>query len=173
MSTNEDSMELVAVVAMTEDRIIATEDGVPWDHPEDVKQYKNRVAKSPVIVGRTTYESMLPDPPGDRHIVLSRTLNETDAPTATVAHTVRDALLAAEKIGAKTTYVIGGGQIYDALLEEYDRMIITVVEDEINPQEHDRIIKYPSWPASKWKKTRTKDSYEGFRIDFWNSTTSE
>lgn len=163
-------MELVAVVAMTKDRIIATETGVPWDHPDDVSQYKNRVANNPVIVGRTTYESMLPDPPGSQHLVLSQSLEETNSKTVTIVNTVREALSVAADMDAHTIYVVGGGQTYKSLLKEYNRIVVTIVDDVINPDEYDRIVRFPEWRGDNWIRANIDDSYKDFRIEFWKST---
>jgi dihydrofolate reductase len=165
-------MEIVAVVAMTEDRIIATEDGVPWDYPEDIKQYKERVSGSPVIVGRATYQAMRPDLPGASQIVLSRSLDSIDSPTAVVAESVTDAVTVATNIGDDTTYVIGGGEIYHSLLEEYDRMAITIVENTVDPAAYDYVVYFPNWNKDQWALTATDDSFAGFRIEFWERVSS-
>ncbi|AZH26049.1 dihydrofolate reductase [Haloplanus aerogenes] len=161
-------MTLIAVAAMTEDRIVADASGVPWDHPEDVRQYKRRVADAPVIVGRTTYEGMRPDPPGRRQIVLSRSAPTYPEATATVVDGVEAALAAVDE--GETVYVIGGGQVYEAFLPHYDTMVLTVVEDEIEPTAEMRF--FPAWDRSAWTLTRTDDSYDGFRIEFWERDES-
>ncbi|MFB6252660.1 MAG: dihydrofolate reductase [Halobellus sp.] len=165
-------MELVAVVAMTEDRVIATENDVPWNYPADVKQYKDRVSESPVILGRQTYESMLPDPPGRRHIVLSRSLETAGPATATIARSPAEALTMAAEMDAETVYVLGGGEIYDAFLPEYDRMVISVVDYLIDHESCRRIVRFPEWDDTAWEKVSIDNSYNGFRIDFWESTDS-
>lgn len=159
-------MTLVAVAAMTEDRIIADDSGVPWDHPEDVRRYKRRVADDTVIVGRTTYEEMRPDPPGQRQIVLSRSVSDYPEETATVVGGVDAALAAADESG--TTYIIGGGQVYEAFLPHYDEMVLTVVTDDVAATPRAR--SFPAWDRSAWTRTRTDDATDGFRIEFWTRT---
>ncbi len=46
--------ELVLVVAADENNVIGLDGGVPWHYPEDVRQYKNRIAGHPIILGRRT-----------------------------------------------------------------------------------------------------------------------
>jgi len=164
--SNEIEMEVVAVAAMTTERVVGTEDGVPWNYPEDVRQYKERVRDSPVIVGRITYESMLPDPPGGHQIVLSRRRRTSDSPAVTYARTANEALSVAAESGAETAYVIGGGEVYSALLGECDRMVITVVEHTV-AEDTDGIVRFPAWDREKWRRARTDDSSPGFRIEFW------
>ncbi|WP_144799680.1 dihydrofolate reductase [Halorubrum depositum] len=79
-------MQLVSVAALAENRVIGNDGGVPWPAlPEDVRQYRERVADSPVVLGRRTFESMRGDLPGRRQIVVSRSLDAIDEPTAVVA----------------------------------------------------------------------------------------
>lgn len=52
-------MQLVSVAALAENRAIGRDGEVPWPHIEaDVRQYRERVAGSPVILGRRTFDSM-------------------------------------------------------------------------------------------------------------------
>ena len=94
-------MQLVSVAALAENRVIGNDGGVPWpDLPEDVRQYRARVAGSPVILGRRTFESMRGDLPGRRQIVVSRSVDAVDEPTAVVADGVDAAIeLARELVG--------------------------------------------------------------------------
>lgn len=165
-------MDVVAIAAMTPDRVIATESGVPWDYPEDERQYKERVRDDPVVLGRRTYQSMYPDLPGRRQIVLSRSDHTADLSTAVYVTDPDEALSEARRSDAETLYVIGGGQIYALFLDDYDRMTISVVEDEVD-DDAAGVVRFPEWDRSAWEKARTDDSYSGFRIDFWERSTAE
>lgn len=158
-------MQLVAVAAMTRDRLIAKDGEVPWNHPADVAQYKRRVADSPVVLGRTTFEDMYPEPPGSRQIVLSRSLDGHESPTVTVVGDVEAALEAAAATGADRVYVLGGGQVYDAFLPHYDEMVLTVVADVVDADGD--VTVFPDWDRDEWRRTRVDDAAEGFRIEFW------
>ena len=94
-------MQLVSVAALAENRVIGRDGEVPWPHIEaDVRQYRERVARSPVILGRRTFDSMRDDLPGSRQIVVSRSVDAVDVPTAVVANDVEEALsLARELVG--------------------------------------------------------------------------
>ncbi|MFC7188024.1 dihydrofolate reductase [Halorubrum yunnanense] len=97
-------MQLVSVAALAENRVIGNDGGVPWpDLPEDVRQYRERVAGSPVVLGRRTFDSMPDDLPGRRQIVVSRSVDSVDEPTAVVADGVDAAVeLAREKVRERT-----------------------------------------------------------------------
>ena len=94
-------MQLVSVAALAENRVIGNDGGVPWpDLPEDVRQYRARVAGSPVVLGRRTFESMRGNLPGRRQIVVSRSVDAVAEPTAVVADGVDAAIeLSRELVG--------------------------------------------------------------------------
>ncbi|WP_280588299.1 dihydrofolate reductase [Halorubrum sp. Boch-26] len=96
-------MQLVSVAALAENRVIGNDGGVPWpDLPEDVRQYRERVAGSPVVLGRRTFDSMRGDLPGRRQIVVSRSVDAVDVPTAVVADGVDEAIsIARDLVGER------------------------------------------------------------------------
>ncbi|WP_066411335.1 dihydrofolate reductase [Halorubrum aethiopicum] len=94
-------MRLVSVAAVAENGVIGSDGEVPWPHIEaDVRQYRERVADSPVILGRRTFDSMRDDLPGSRQIVVSRSVSSVDVPTAVVVDGVEAAIEAAREIVA-------------------------------------------------------------------------
>jgi dihydrofolate reductase len=153
-------MELVAVAAVAENGVIGDGDEVPWDLPEDVRQYRERVAGHPTIVGRRTYE-MFSNPPGCAQIVVSRTEREWDRETAHHAGGVDEAVAVAESLEADRVYVIGGGTIYDLFLPHLDRMVLTRV-----PGEYEGDAYFPEWDAEKWEQVDSED-YEQFTVETW------
>ncbi|RYD45633.1 MAG: dihydrofolate reductase, partial [Verrucomicrobiaceae bacterium] len=66
------SIHLTAVVAMTPDRIIGKNGGLPWHLPEDLAFFKRTTSGHPIVMGRKTYESIGRPLPKRRNIVLTR-----------------------------------------------------------------------------------------------------
>ena len=155
-------MELVSVAAIAENRVIGTEGDIPWPSlPEDRRQYRARIADSPVVLGRVTFESMLDDLPGRAQIVLSRSDPAYDIETAHVVDGVEAAIEAAESLGAETTYVIGGGAVYSLFQPHLDRMVLTRV-----PGEYEGDTVYPEWDEADWiLESRTE--YDEFAVEEW------
>lgn len=89
-------MRLTLIAAVDRDGSIGSKDGVPWEYPDDVEQYRERIGDEPTIIGRRTFEQMT-DPPGDP-IVVTRQV-DYEAPEATVANGVGEALAAVEALG--------------------------------------------------------------------------
>ena len=123
-------MRLVSVAALAENRVIGRDGEVPWPHIEaDVRQYRERVADSPVILGRRTFDSMRDDLPGSRQVVVSRSVDAVDVPTAVVANGVEEALdLARDLVGAAAGPTADGeaadaGADADRVVAEADRVV--------------------------------------------------
>ena len=119
---------LIAIAAMTSDRVIGRGGALPWHLPEDLKFFKRTTLGHPVLMGRRTFESIIAaigkPLPGRTNIVLSTTM----PPSSDVA-VIRDLQdLAALPALTSPVYLIGGAQLYAALLPQCDELIITHVQ---------------------------------------------
>lgn len=155
-------MELVSVAAIAENRVIGRDGEIPWDSlPADKRQYRARIADSPVILGRVTFESMLDDLPGRAQIVLSRSERDYEVETAYHAGSVEEAIDIARDLGADTAYVIGGAGIYGLFQPHLDRMMLTRV-----PGEYEGDAYYPEWDESAWT-CEERTEYDTFVLEEW------
>jgi dihydrofolate reductase len=110
---------------------------------------------------------MLDDLPGSAQIVLSRSQNEFDAPTAHHAASVEEAVETAESLGANTAYVIGGQGIYRLFQPHLDRMVLSRV-----PGEYEGDTFYPSWDADEWR-LESETPYDRFTLQEWVRTQTD
>ncbi|EMA71402.1 dihydrofolate reductase [Halorubrum distributum] len=159
-------MKLVSVAAVAENRVIGRDGEMPWPHIEaDVRQYRERVAGSPVILGRRTFDSMRGDLPGSRQIVVSRSVDAVDVPTATVANGDEEAIElargAADEVGVDTAYVLGGGGIYELFQPHLDGMALSHVDGA-----YEGDTRYPEWDESEWEITEETE-YDRFTLREW------
>ncbi len=158
-------MELVSVAAIAENRVIGKDGELPWESlPKDKKQYRERVADSPVILGRKTFDSMLDDLPGSKQVVLSRTAQTFPVESATHAHSVEDAISLLESAGEPTAYVLGGEKIYELFQPVLDRMVLTRV-----PGVYEGDTYYPEWDEQDWERVN-QTPYERFTLEEWKRT---
>lgn len=129
-------MKLALVAAVAENCVIGADGAMPWHYPEDLRRFKELTLGQPVIMGRTTYESIerrLDGPlPGRTNIVLSRQ-SSLDLPEGVFhASGIDDAIeIARESLGAdqETVYVIGGATIYEQFLGQADELAITEIPE--------------------------------------------
>lgn len=124
---------LIAIVAMSSNRVIGRNGTLPWHFPEDLKFFKRTTLGHPILMGRTTFESIGRPLPGRQNIVLSRTLAPREG--VTVIRTLEELPQACPE--ADTVFVIGGAQVYAELLPKCDGLYLTWIEQ---PYEGDTFL---------------------------------
>jgi dihydrofolate reductase len=117
-------IRLTAVVAMTGSRVIGRDGTLPWHLPEDLAFFKRTTLGHAVVMGRKTYESIGRPLPKRRNIVLTRDRNWS-APGVEVIHDPGDLDRLPGLEGR--VYVIGGSEIYAALLGRTDELLVSHV----------------------------------------------
>jgi dihydrofolate reductase len=101
----------------------------------------------PVIMGRATWASLparFRPLPGRDNIVLTRTVG-FEAAGALVAHGIDEAL---RLVGDRDAWVIGGGEVYTALLPRADRVEVTVVSLDVGGD-----TRAPALDPSTWRRS--------------------
>jgi len=155
-------MELASVAAVADNGVIGNGGDIPWPTIErDQRQYRERVADDPVIMGRKTFEQMAHNLPGSAQVVLSRSRDSFDAETAHHASSVEEATSIVETLGADVAYVIGGGAIYDLFQPHVDRMFLSRV-----PGEYEGDSVYPDWDPEEWTLV-DETEYERYTLQEW------
>lgn len=156
-------MELITVAAVAENGVIGRNGELPWPSiPADKRQYRNRIADWPVVLGRRTFESMRDDLPGSAQIVLSRSDREYGVESVSHATGVDDAVRTVESLGTSRAYVIGGGGIYDLFQPHVDRLVLSRI-----PGEYEGDTYFPDWDPETWTLVDSVD-YEAFTLEEWD-----
>lgn len=113
------------IVAMDKNNAIGFENDLPWGRglKDDMAHFARTTRGKTVIMGRKTLESMGSKPLPDRqNIVVS------SRPTGVKGVITAASLGAAYALAQYDIYVIGGGQIYAAAMDDMDQLIVTSVE---------------------------------------------
>lgn len=161
MSTNP---KLCAIVAMDRNRVIGKEGDLPWRLPSDLKHFKRVTLGKPCLMGRKTWES-LPFPlPGRPNLVLTRNADYA-AKGAEIfidlKTMVGQGYELAGRAGVDEIMLIGGAQLYKALLPHCDRLYITQVDAEV---EGDAV--FPEIDPTLWRLTRETCAEKGVKDEF-------
>ena len=155
-------MELISIAAVAANGVIGRDGELPWQSiPADKRQYRERIADSPVILGRRTFDSMRDDLPGTAQIVLSRSESAFDVESAHHASGVEDAITTVESLGSDHAYVIGGAGIYDLFQPVIDRMVLSQI-----PGEYDGDTYFPDWDTDDWTVV-DRTPYDDFTLEEW------
>jgi dihydrofolate reductase len=124
------SKKIVLVAAIGENNVIGRDGQLPWHLKSDLKHFRELTIGKPVIMGRKTYVS-IGKPLKDRtNIVLTSDLGLV-AP-GTVLATSLDAALGyaqrdAARRGVDEIMIIGGSDVFAAMMPHADRLEITHV----------------------------------------------
>ena len=122
--------------------------------PADLARFKAITMGHVLLMGRRTFESLPGLLQGRTHVVLSRDVNFAP-PGVTVCRSLEDGIAAAKSLGE--VFVIGGGEVYAALLPYCERALITQVNaaapdaDAFFPH----LDEHPGWrlaEAEAWQK---------------------
>lgn len=120
-------MTITLVVAVGANGVIGVDGALPWRLPDDLAHFKRLTMGHPMIMGRTTFESIGRPLPGRTTMVLTRD-PAWSFPGVEVAHTLGTAVERARQIDDEV-FVVGGAQVYtDALASGLvDLMCVTRV----------------------------------------------
>ncbi|MEX0502129.1 dihydrofolate reductase [Alphaproteobacteria bacterium LSUCC0719] len=150
-----DGLEMVAVVAMAQNRVIGDGSGLIWHLPADLKRVKALTMGCPLIMGRRTWDSIGRALPGRASIVMTRDPHWTGEGALRAASMDNALALARDWIqmteGARREVILfGGGEIYAAGMALTNRIELTVVE--IDPDGGPAAAVFPDLDADIWDR---------------------
>lgn len=136
--------EVIIIAAMAENNVIGKDNTIPWHYPEDFKHFKDLTSGHTVVMGRKTWESLPKRPlPNRTNVVITRN-KDYEAPGATLASSLPDALAMAKQ-SAQNVYLIGGKSIYEEGLSHADKLELTRVHQEVEGDTHFPEVNYDNW----------------------------
>ncbi len=138
-------MQIVLVVAMSENRVIGRDGDLPWRISADLKHFKAVTMGHPILMGRKTWDSLRRPLPGRRNIVITRNA-DFDAEGTERAASLDDAL--AMCADAEKAMIIGGGQIYAEIIGRADIIELTEVHAETDGDTY-----FPEIDSTAWQET--------------------
>ncbi|MGJ9414082.1 dihydrofolate reductase [Aeromicrobium sp. CF4.19] len=151
-------MTVTLVVAVGANGVIGRDGDMPWPRTGDQRQFKELTTGHPIVMGRSTYESIGRPLPGRTSIVLTRD-PQWHADGLEVAHSLTDALTLASDHDDEA-FLIGGAQVYSQALAEglVDRMVITHVQQTV-----DGDAWFPELDWSAWSEV-AREAHDGYDI---------
>lgn len=114
-----------AIVAMAENRVIGANGTIPWHLSEDLKFFKRTTLGHVIVMGRKTYESIGRPLPGRESWVVSRSGGIEGV------RMIRDVDEIREPGDGREVFVIGGAQIYAALMPRCREIYLTLVKRKV------------------------------------------
>jgi dihydrofolate reductase len=123
-------MIVALVVAAAENGVIGRNGQLPWRLPTDLKRFRKVTLGKPVVMGRKTYESIGKPLDQRDNIVISRQAGFRPQGVH-VATSLDEALALAGRLaaarGVEEVAVIGGAEVFRAVLPRAGRVYLTLV----------------------------------------------
>jgi dihydrofolate reductase len=143
-------LHIALFIAIAENGVIGRDNGMPWRLSGDMAYLKRMTMGKPIVMGRKTWESFPKKPlPGRPNLVVTRD-KAYDAPGADVFTSAEAALVRAESLARELNVdeimVLGGAQIYKAVLSRADRIYLTDVHARPEGDTHF------DFDRSKWRE---------------------
>ena len=130
-------MKLSMIVALGRNRVIGIDNVMPWHIPADLRYFRSQTMGKPVVMGRKTLES-IGKPLGGRHNFVVTRDRSFSVDGVTVLSNLDEAVASAEakaiEVGVDEIMIIGGGQIYEQLIDRAERLYLT--EIDLSPEGH-------------------------------------
>jgi dihydrofolate reductase len=113
------------IVAIAQNGVIGQGKDLPWNYPEDLRYFKQITSNHTVVMGRTTFESIvsrLHQPLPNRNNIVVTNNRNWHYPKVQVVNRFLDYL---QEDHDEEVFVIGGKQIYETALNYAHRLYIT------------------------------------------------
>ncbi len=143
-------MKISLIVAMASNRVIGLNNKMPWHLSADLKKFKKITMGSPVLMGRKTHESIGKPLPGRTNIIVSRN-PEYRQDGCLVFNDLKTALKKACE-SADEIFVIGGSDLYEAILPITDAIYLTVINREFQGDTF-----FPELDLNDWSEVARED----------------
>lgn len=137
-------MKKIIIAAMAKNRVIGKNGKMPWHLPADLAYFKRMTDGHPMLMGRTTLDSLPGLLPGRRHLVVTRQ-SDWSHPGCEVFSSI-DAALAAVS-AEPVAMIIGGMQIYEQMLATADEVLLTEIDHEFDGDRY-----FPELPCEQWQE---------------------
>lgn len=143
---------------MSDNRAIGQADQLPWHLPNDLKHFKAVTMGKPIIMGRTTYESIGKPLPGRTNIILTR---QTDfaAQGCVVLHDKQSVFEFCKEYDE--IMIVGGAQIYQLFLPDVTTFYLTLVHADISGDAF-----FPEYDTQAWREVEREKHLKDNKHEF-------
>ena len=162
-SGGEQAPIVALVVAMGENRAIGKGGALPWHIRSDMRYFRKITMGKPIVMGRLTFASLGRVLDGRVNVVLTRNA-AFEVPGAVMAYNLEEALDVARKEAAKAgvdeIMVIGGEDVFRAVLPQAGRIYLT----EVHASPHADTW-FPELNGDEWREVSREAHQAGPKDD--------
>ena len=144
---------------MDRNRLIGSQNRLPWNIPEDLAWFKDQTLGHTVIMGKNTWQSLGRALPGRTNVILTRD-RRYSIPGALVCHEPEEVL---RYCCDEECFVIGGAQLFRLFLPWSSKLVLTRIDAEFSGDTWFPEIDFAAWETTFFE---TVSSVTGYRLEF-------
>ncbi|URZ01987.1 dihydrofolate reductase [Clostridium felsineum] len=145
---------LSIIAALNDNYVIGNDNKLLWHISEDLKRFKKITNGKTIIMGRKTFNSLPGILPGRKHIVLTKNARYINKNVSVVNDLSEIIKL---KDTEEENFVIGGGEIYKALIPYSSILYLTRVHSNQNGDTHFPKFNYEDYSVIENENHETYD----------------
>ena len=158
---------LSIIVAKASNDVIGGDNKLLWHISDDLKRFKEITSGHTIIMGRKTFESLPKVLPNRHHIVITRDKSfKVDSPDVEVINDISSIINRFEN-SKEEVFIIGGGEIYKALLPNSDKIYLTRVYKDFNGDTKFPEINFEDWFIDYESETLVNEA-DNLKFDYIN-----
>jgi dihydrofolate reductase len=138
---------IIMIAAVAENNALGKNNELVWHLPNDFKRFKALTTGHHIIMGRKTFESFPKPLPNRTHIVITRQKNYNPE-GCIVVESIEEAIAICPK--NESSFIIGGGEIYNLGLSYTDKLEITRVHHRFEADTF-----FPEINTEEWKEVES------------------
>lgn len=136
------------LVAMGQEQIIGSDNGMPWHLPNDLQFFKKKTTGQTIVMGRKTFDSIDKVLPKRQNYVVTSQVSPNFPEGVGVLHDLEMIKHWNEKHPDEELFVIGGSKIFEQVIDIADRMYITFIDYKFTGD-----TKFPIFTMDEWSLT--------------------
>jgi dihydrofolate reductase len=140
---------LSLIVAMDENRLIGSNNELPWRLSADLAFFKRTTMGKPIIMGRKTFISIGRPLPGRRNIVITRD-PDFSVEGCEIANEIPPALALCSD--AEEVMLIGGASLYQQTIDQATQLYVTRIHHSFAGDTW-----FPAFDLKVWKQASRED----------------
>jgi dihydrofolate reductase len=139
---------IIMIAAVAENNALGKNNELVWHLPNDFKRFKSLTTGHHIIMGRKTFESFPKPLPNRTHVVITRNKNYNPEGCVVVDSIEKAIAICPEN---ETSFIIGGGEIYNLGLPFADQLEITRVHHSFEADAF-----FPEINRNEWKEVESE-----------------
>lgn len=128
-------MKITMILAMDRNRLIGYKGGLPWQHSEDLKWFKEKTISKAVLMGRLTWNGINRRLPSRDNFVLTSD-TEFAVEGVLAVKSIDQAIAVATDLGRDELVIMGGKKLYESCLTQVDEIYVTVIDSVYRGDTH-------------------------------------